>query len=215
MQSAPPRSEIPKLSDLPLVIETPRVKLRPQLESDADAIFPYVSDPELTRMVTWPSHTEIGETRAWLKQGIELVAAGTDMIWTIEHEGAPVGCIGLHRITWGYRALRKDNAEMGYWIARPFSGKGLMTEAATAATRWAFETLGLHKVNVVCFEENVGSRRVIEKVGFRFLCRAEEDVWRDGRWHAQLRYELVSSEWADSTRTLRFTRPRAASRSPE
>lgn len=209
MLSAPPRPEIPKLSELPLVIETPRVKLRPQVESDADAFFPYVADPELSRMVTWAAHVDIAETREWLKKAAEMVVAGTDMVWTIEHEGAPVGCIGLHGITWGYRALRKDRAEMGYWIARPFWGKGLMTEAATGATRWAFETLGLHKVTIGCFEENVGSRRVIEKVGFRFLCRAEDDLWRDNRWHAHLRYELLSSEWADSTRTLRFTRPRS------
>lgn len=209
MLSAPPRAKIPTLSELPLVIETPRVRLRPQVESDADALFPYVSDPELTRMVTWAPHTEIAQTREWLAKAGEMVAAGTDMIWTIEHEGAPVGCLGLHGITWALRALRVDRAEMGYWIARPFWGKGLMTEAATAATRWAFETLGLHKVTIMCFEANVGSRRVIEKVGYRFLCRAEDDVWRDGRWHAHLRYELISSEWADSTRTLRFTRPRS------
>ena len=64
-------------------------------------------------------------------------------------------------------------------------------------------------VTIGCFEENVGSKRVIERVGFRYLCRFEDDVWRDGRWHAHLRFELTASEWADSTRTLRFSRPRA------
>jgi ribosomal-protein-alanine N-acetyltransferase len=185
------------------------VRLRPQQDSDADAYFPYVSDPELSRQVTWAAHKAIDETREWLRAAKTMVDKGTDMVWTIEHEGAPVGCIGLHGITWWVRAVRYDHAELGYWLARPFWGKGLMTEAATAATRWAFETLGLHKVNVRCFESNAGSRRVIEKVGFRFLCRSEDDVWREGRWHGHLRYELTASEWADSTRTLRFNRPRA------
>jgi RimJ/RimL family protein N-acetyltransferase len=207
MQSAPPRSSIPKLTDLPLVLESPRVTLRPQRESDAQAFFPYTSDPDLTVYVSWAAHKTVDETREWLKQGAAVVEAGTDMIWTIEHEGAPVGCVGLHGIRWGVRAVRYDRAELGYWIAKPFWGKGLMTEAATLATRWAFETLGLHKVNVMCFEDNGRSKRVIEKVGFRFLCRLEEDIWRDGKWFAHLRYELLSSEWADSTRTLRFTRP--------
>jgi len=190
------------------VIETPRVTLRPQDASDADRFFPYVSDPALSQYLTWSAHTSIDETREWVKKAAEMVAAGTDIVWTIEHEGAAVGCVGLHGITWTLRAVRCDHAEMGYWVAKPFWGKGLMTEAATAATRWAFETLGLHKVNIRCFETNAASQRVIEKVGFRFLCRAEEDVWRDGRWYASLRYELTSSEWGDSTRTLRFTRPR-------
>jgi RimJ/RimL family protein N-acetyltransferase len=209
MSSAPPRSPIPKLDELPLEIDTPRVRLRPPRESDADAFFPYVSEPELSRYVTWAAHAHVDDTREWLRKGQEMVAKGGDMIWTLEHEGSPCGCIGLHGITWAVRAVRFDKAEMGYWLARPLWGEGLMTEAATAALRWAFETLGLHKITIGCFEENVGSRRVIEKLGFRYLCRYEDDVWRDGRWFAHLRYELTASEWADSTRTLRFHRPHA------
>lgn len=207
MLSAPPRSSIPTLAELPLVIETPRIKLRPQVAGDADTFFPYVSDPELSAFVTWAAHTRIEETRDWITKGAEALAKGTDLVWTLEHEGQPCGCVGLHDITWGVRAVRYDRAVMGYWIARPFWGKGLMTEAATAATRWAFETLGLHKVTISCFDNNIGSRRVIEKVGFRFVGRSEEDIWRDGAWYAHLRYELTASEWGDSTRTLRFKRP--------
>ena len=207
MLSAPPRSSIPKLDSLPLELDSPRIKLRPQRESDAEAFFPYVSDPELPKLVTWAAHKKIEETREWLEGSRAMVTAGTDMVWTIEHEGGPVGCIGLHGIKWGVRAVRFDRAELGYWIARPLWGKGLMTEAATLATRWAFETLGLHKVNVRCFETNLASKRVIEKVGFRFVGRAEDDIWRDGQWFAHLSYELTASEWADSTRTLRFKRP--------
>jgi [ribosomal protein S5]-alanine N-acetyltransferase len=207
MSSAPPRSTIPTLSALPLVIESPRVRLRPPRDSDADEFFPLVSDPELTTYITWAAHTDIEQTREWLRGRSDPRASGTEMVWTIEHAGAPVGCIGLHRITWTVHAVRYDRAELGYWIGRPFWGKGLMTEAATLATRWAFETLGLHKIRVMCFEKNLASRRVIEKVGYRFLCRSEEDVWRDGAWHAHLEYELLASEWADASRTLRFTRP--------
>jgi len=210
MSSPPPRAQIPELGELPLVIETPRIKLRPQLDSDADALFPYVADPAVTTYVSWAPHQQIEETRAWIAKVRDLVAQGTDIVWTVEHEGAPVGCIGIHGITWAVRAVRYDRGELGYWLARPFWGKGLMTEAATAATRWAFETLGLHKVVVSCFEPNVGSRRVIEKVGFRFLCKMEDDVWRDGRWYAHFKYELTAAEWADSSRTLRFSRPHPA-----
>jgi RimJ/RimL family protein N-acetyltransferase len=207
MLPAPPRSSIPILAELPLVIDTPRLRLRPQLDSDADAFFPLVSDPEVSKYVTWAAHKSIDETRDWITKLKPQVAAGTAMVWTIEHEGVPVGCVGLHGINWAVRAVRFDRAELGYWMGRPSWGKGLMTEAASAVTRWAFETLGLHKVTVTCFEGNVGSQRVIEKIGFRFSCRAEEDVWRDGQWYAHLKYEMTSSEWGDSTRTLRFKRP--------
>jgi ribosomal-protein-alanine N-acetyltransferase len=209
MTSSAPRPEIPRLSELPLVIETPRVKMRPLAAPDVEALWPYVSDPELPRMMSWDAHRDPAETRAFVSFAAEALAKGSDIVWAIEHEERLVGTIGLHGIAWQLRAWRVDRAELGYWLAPELHRQGLMTEAATAVTRWGFETLGLHKITVSCLDENTGSRRVIEKVGFRFLCKQEEDVWRDSRWHARLWYELLASEWGDTTRTLRFTRPRA------
>jgi [ribosomal protein S5]-alanine N-acetyltransferase len=205
--SVPPIATIPTLSKLPLVIETARLRLRPPTEADAEAIFAFAKDPELPRFMSWGAHVTVDETRDWMRACVANIEAGTDMLWIIEHGGAPVGCIGLDGITWTMRALRKDTAELGYWIAPSLHGQGFMTEAATAVTSWAFERLGLHKVTVSCFEGNEGSRRVIEKMGFRYYGRQEEDVWRDGRWYAHLRYELTATEWGDATRTLRFSRP--------
>jgi ribosomal-protein-alanine N-acetyltransferase len=206
MLSAPPRSEVPKLAELPLVIESPRLRLRPITIDDAAAYFPLTSDPRISKWTTWGAHATIDDTREWLRSAAAGVAQGDNATWAIEHEGKVVGCIGLHGIVWQFRAIRYDRAELGYWLAPAEWGKGIATEAATHVVRWGFETLGLHKINVMCLEDNEGSRRVIENVGFRFLCKLEDDGWRDGRWHAHLRYELLASEWADSTRTLRFRR---------
>jgi ribosomal-protein-alanine N-acetyltransferase len=207
MASAPPRPDVPRLTELPLVIDTPRLRLRPLLESDVDDLWPHVSDDRLTPYMSWSAHRDREETAGFLRGAIALREQGTDMIWAIEHEGRASGCVGLHAIRFAFRAWRVDRAELGYWIAMPLWGQGLMTEAATAATRWGFETLGLHKVTVGCIEDNVASRRVIEKIGFRYLGKQEDDVWRAGRWWPHLRFELLASEWADSARTLRFARP--------
>ena len=83
-----------------------------------------------------------------------------------------------------------------------------MTEAAHAVVKFGFENIGLHKITVYCFVENAASKRVIEKVGFRHVGRLEEDLWRDGRWHAQHRFELTSQEWPDVHTTMRVSRPR-------
>jgi [ribosomal protein S5]-alanine N-acetyltransferase len=80
--------------------------------------------------------------------------------------------------------------------------------SAGAVVRFGFETIGLHKITTRCLVENIGSRRVIEKVGFRFVGRAEDDSWRDGRWSTQLLYELTSPEWPDVHTTMRVSRPR-------
>ena len=83
-----------------------------------------------------------------------------------------------------------------------------MTQAAQCGRcASAFETLGLHKVIVGCLADNDASRRVIEKLGFRFVGRFEDDVYRDGRWHAHLRYELLADDPVDIALTQPITRP--------
>ncbi len=203
----PPRSDIPKLAELPLVIDTPRVQLRPIAETDVDDIFPYASDPEFPRHMSWAPHRDRDETRAWIASCTEALAAGTAVTWAIVHEGRACGTAGLEAIRWHVRAWRVDRADLGYWIAKPLWNQGFATEAATAVTRWGFETLGLHKIAVGCAEDNKPSKRVIEKVGYRYCGRWEDHAWRDGRWWNHLRFELTIGEWGDTARTQRFKRP--------
>lgn len=205
--SAPPRERIPRLDDLDLVLTTARLRLRPFRDADVDDLWPFVSDPELTRMMSWAAHTDRSQTVAfvaWTKDGF---ARGSDVVWAIEVAGRAMGCISLDGIQFAMRAWRVDHAELGYWIAPPLWGKGMMTEAAQAVVRCGFEALGLHKIYVRCITENVGSRRVIEKLGFRRVGRHEDDVWRDGRWWSVLSYELTASEWTDASTTTRVDRP--------
>jgi RimJ/RimL family protein N-acetyltransferase len=202
-----PRETIPKLSDVDVVLTTPRLKLRPLRDSDVDDLWPYVSDPQFPKMMSWAAHTDKEQTRAFIKAVNDGFVAGTNCVWAIEYVGKVWGTIGLDDITWEMRAWRVDRAEMGYWLAPPMWKQGLMTEAALAVMRFAFEVLGLHKLTIGCFAENAASRRVIEKCGFRYIGRYEDDVWRDGAWHAGLRFEMLANEWNDlHTSTLRFSR---------
>ncbi len=206
MLSAPPRP-IPDLAQLPLVIETPRLVLRPIALTDVDDLWPYVSDPELSKMMSWDPHADRAETVAFVQSQLDGLANGTDMTWTMVHEGRSAGVISLGHITWQFRAWRVDRAELGYWLAPRLWRQGLVSEAALHATQWAFETLGLHKITIGCVDGNVASQRIIEKLGYRFLAIFEEDFWRFGRWQAHRRYELTAPEWTDSARTMRFSRP--------
>jgi [ribosomal protein S5]-alanine N-acetyltransferase len=202
-----PRETIPKLSDVEVVLTTPRLKLRPLRDSDVEDLWPYVSDPQFPKMMSWAAHTDKEQTRAFIKAVNDGFVAGTDCVWGIEYVGKVWGTIGLDGITWEMRAWRVDRAEVGFWLAPPMWKQGLMTEAALAVMRFAFEVLGLHKLTIGCFAENAASRRVIEKCGFRYIGRHEDDVWRDGAWHSGLRFEMLASEWNDlHTSTLRFSR---------
>ena len=207
LQSAPPREKIPRFAELDLVLVTARLRLRPIEESDVDDLFPYVSDPEFPRMLSWYAHTERSQTLEYIRHVRAALVNNTAVTWVIEHDGRAIGCIGLDGIEFQVRAWRVDRAEIGYWIAPPMWSQGLMTEAAHAVMGCGFEVIGLHKITVGCIVENVASRRVIEKLGFRMVGRQEEDAWRDGRWLAMLSYELTAPEWSDVSTTMRVQRP--------
>ena len=203
-----PRETIPRLADLPLEIATPRLQLRPYRESDVDDIWPYASDPSFPRLMSWAAHTDRAETLGFVRGTQQAIADNTGCTWAIVQGGKVVGTVGLEGIRWQLRAWRVDRAELGYWLAPELWGKGLMTEAAHHVMVFGFTELGLHKITVNCLEQNVGSRRVIEKLGFRHIGRHEDDVWRDGAWHHHLRYELTAERWSDVSTTMPISRPR-------
>jgi ribosomal-protein-alanine N-acetyltransferase len=206
MSSKPPRPDIPALAAVSTVIETSRFTLRPLELADADALFELASNPDVARYMSWSAHQDRAETETFITGAISNRERDTDLTWAIVIDGKPAGCIGLGGIRWTFRAWRIDRAELGYWIGQPYWGQGYTSEAARVATTWAFETLGLHKLTIGCIEGNAASQRIIEKLGYRFLAKFEDDVWRDGRWWNHLRYELTAAEWADTTSTQRFVR---------
>jgi RimJ/RimL family protein N-acetyltransferase len=211
MASPPPRPSVPNLAKLDLLIETTRLKIRPWRTTDVDDIWPVVSDPEFPRLMSWNAHKDKSETREWIEHAMHVSSSNEELKWAIEHDGKAIGSIGFHEITWQIRAMRLDRGELGYWLAPAYQRKGIMTEAVQAVVRYGFETVGLHKIFVQCMAENVASRRVIEKASFRWVGRAEDDAWRDGKWHAHLLYELTAPEWPDVHTTMRVQRPKTQS----
>jgi ribosomal-protein-alanine N-acetyltransferase len=205
--SAPPRPTPPKLAELDLAIETPRLQLRPFILDDVEDLWPIVSDPVFPVQMSWAAHADRAETRGFIEACAQGIADNTDVVWAIVKAGKVIGAVGLHGIHWQYRAWRLDRAELGYWLAPTYWNKGLMTEVAHHVLLFAFDALALHKVTVGCLADNIGSRRVIEKLGCRLIGRREEDVWRDGAWHAQLRYELTANQWSDVSTTMPISRP--------
>lgn len=84
---------------------------------------------------------------------------------------------------------------LGYWVDKELAGMGIVPEAAVVVFRFAFEELGLHRVEVAIVPRNRASRRVAEKLGLReegVACRFLEI---DGVWEDHVRYAITSEEW--------------------
>ncbi|MHB8682126.1 MAG: GNAT family N-acetyltransferase [Acidimicrobiales bacterium] len=110
----------------------------------------------------------------------------------IFHQGRLVGEITLSSVQRG----PFQNAFVGYWIDRDVAGQGLAPEATVVVLRFAFEELGLHRVEIAIVPRNHASRRVVEKLGLREESVALRYLEIDGKWEDHVRYAVTSEEWA-------------------
>ncbi|MCJ8010948.1 GNAT family N-acetyltransferase [Paenibacillus sp. KQZ6P-2] len=88
-----------------------------------------------------------------------------------------------------------QNANLGYFIAQEQQGKGYMTEAVKLAARYAFNELGLHRIQAGVMPRNTPSQRVIEKVGFRCEGLAKRYLRINGVWEDHQLFAVTSEEW--------------------
>ena len=153
-----------------MILQTERLILRPWQETDAEAMFTYARDPEVGPAAGWPAHKDVAESRRIAEmlmgfpEAYAICLKGTD---------APIGCIDLKLKDRTDLTDREDECELGYWLGKPFWGKGFMPEAAREILRHAFEDLGMEKVWCAYYEGNLKSKRVQEKVGFRYQWTTE------------------------------------------
>jgi ribosomal-protein-alanine N-acetyltransferase len=88
-----------------------------------------------------------------------------------------------------------QNAYLGYWIDKAVAGRGLMPESVVVVCRFAFEDLGLHRVQISIIPRNTASRRVVEKLGLRMEGIAERYLQINGVWEDHCRYAITAEEW--------------------
>ncbi|MFA6151641.1 MAG: GNAT family protein [Chitinophagaceae bacterium] len=99
-------------------------------------------------------------------------------------EGKAVGNVGIHPQS----DILCKNAEIGYWIAEEYWGKGIMTEAIKRMIPIAFETYPITRIFGRVFGHNLPSRKVIEKAGFKLEGRFEKTIFKNGEFIDELIY---------------------------
>lgn len=85
-------------------------------------------------------------------------------------------------------------ASMGYWIGERFARQGYMTEAVLAVVEFAFEELGLHRIEAACLPHNDASRNLLLKVGFRQEGYARQYLRINGKWQDHLLFEMLRDD---------------------
>jgi RimJ/RimL family protein N-acetyltransferase len=90
--------------------------------------------------------------------------------------------------------VERVSAEIGYWLAEPFWGRGIVTDALIAVTGYAIETHQLTRIYAVPFAWNSPSCRVLEKAGYVLEARLRNSAVKDGKLTDQLQYAFVAAD---------------------
>ncbi len=148
------------------MIETERLILRPWADTDAEALFKYASCRDIGPIAGWPPHTSVEDSLEIIRT---VFAAPETYAVVLKETGEPVGCCGIMFSGSLHTAETEQyEAEIGYWIGKPYWGQGLIPEAVMALLSRCFDDLTLDAVWCGHYEGNTKSKRVIEKCGFRF-----------------------------------------------
>ena len=175
------------------MFETERLVLRRWEESDADSLYEYARDPAVGPIAGWPPHRSVEES---LKV-IGTVLSGREAYAVcLKTDNRAIGAIEL-KLNGHTDMTESDNeCEMGYWIGRPFWGRGLIPEAVREMLRHAFEDLRMTRVWIGYYEGNDRSRRVQEKCGFRYGWRSEDvDVPLMGETRVGHVSSITKAQW--------------------
>ncbi len=146
-----------------MALYTDRLLLRPWLESDAQDLFKYAKDPEVGPIAGWPPHANIAESLLVIRKVLNGAQCYAICKKDSNH---PIGSIELKLNGHTDMTDRNDECELGFWLGKPFWGKGYMPEAARELIRHAFEELEMSTIWCGYYDGNNKSKRVQEKLGF-------------------------------------------------
>ena len=168
-------------------METARLSLLPLRTEDAEAIFAFGSDAEVTRFVFWPRHETVENSRnfvAWLN-GIKFLT------WAIRQRGQPnvIGIVFLHSLNAHHR-----KAELSFHVARPCWRQGFATEAAAAVLRHALGPMKLNRIEATCMVPNEASARVLAKLGLIQEGLLRQSHQRAGQFFDMKLFAILSSD---------------------
>ena len=146
-------------------LETERLILRRWTEADAESLYEYAKDPSVGPIAGWPPHKSVADSL----NVIQNVLNGPACYAICEkNSDKPIGAIELKLNGHTDMTDKDDECELGYWLGKPFWGRGYMPEAVREIIRYGFEVLGMTTIWCGYYDGNSNSKRVQEKAGFTY-----------------------------------------------
>lgn len=159
--------------------------LRPWEMDDLESLVKFANNYEIAKNMTdkFPFPYSIDNGRFFIK----LAAKDFPFhILAIDINNQAVGGIGIHPQT----DIHCKNAELGYWLAEPFWGQGIITKAIMQMVDYGFKTWDINRIYAKPFGTNIASQKVLEKAGFILEGRFEKSLFKNDKYIDELVYAV-------------------------
>ncbi|MEV8238830.1 GNAT family protein [Microbacterium testaceum] len=171
-----------------------RVRLRPVVDADLEAMVRYRGDADVCRFLPFEPQTaeDIRGRIGHLFGGTSLEGERGGVVLAIEHltDGTVIGDLVIFHLD-----LRAGSAEIGWVVSPAASGRGLATAAVRALIDTAFSVYGLRRLVARIDADNARSLALAERVGMRREAHLVENEWFKGRWSDEVDFGILSREW--------------------
>jgi RimJ/RimL family protein N-acetyltransferase len=161
------------------------IELRAFSMDDLDDLVRYANNPNIAKNLTdlFPHPYSREDGMKFIKMTMEQ---NPRQVMAIAIDGEVSGAIGVHPQT----DIHRKNAELGYWLAEPFWGKGIITEAVKQMVDYGFRTFDIDRIYARPFGDNRASQRVLEKAGFKLEARFKNTLIKNGVYQDELVYAV-------------------------
>ena len=160
-------------------------QLRPWSADDTDSLVRFGNNPKIAANMTdqFPNPYTTEKAKAFIEYA---TSNNPPNILAIDANGQAVGGIGIHP----QADINRMNAEMGYWLAEPYWGQGIISHAIKQMVAYTFENWDINRIFARPFGTNIGSQRALEKAGFVLEARFEKTILKNGEYLDELVYAV-------------------------
>ena len=164
------------------------IRLRKWTEADLDSLVKYANNQNVAKWLTngFPHPYTFEDGKAYLSM---IANDNPTKVFAIEINGEAVGSIGIFPQT----DIHEKSAEMGYWLAEEYWGKGIMTKAIQETVNYGFQTFDIVRIFARPFSTNRNSQRVLEKAGFTFEARLKKALFKNGEFMDEIIYARLNN----------------------
>jgi len=179
-----------------LIIETERMSLRLPVQSDFKS-WATLREESVEFLEPWEPSWSIDHlsrknfnSRVYWSQKAVGDGTAVPVFMILRSTGKILGAITLDNIRRGPAQV----GTLGYWIGKSYSRNGFMREAIEALVYYAFNSIDLSRIEAACLPDNLASRSVLEKSGFKYEGVAQSYLQINGRWRNHVLYSCLRSD---------------------